>query len=83
MIALAPWQALLDALGWVVAQIYDFIPNYGVTIILLTVTIRLDPATARDQAGPVDAAHADRAAEDQADPDEVQGEQDSVSRKRS
>ena len=41
MIALAPWQALLDALGWVVAQIYDFIPNYGVTIILLTVTIRL------------------------------------------
>jgi len=41
MIALAPWQALLDALGWVVAQIYDFIPNYGVTIILLTVLIRL------------------------------------------
>jgi YidC/Oxa1 family membrane protein insertase len=41
MIALAPWQALLDALGWVVAQIYDFIPNYGITIILLTVTIRL------------------------------------------
>ena len=41
MIALAPWQGLLNALGWVVAQIYDFIPNYGVTIILLTVTIRL------------------------------------------
>jgi YidC/Oxa1 family membrane protein insertase len=41
MIALAPWQALLDTLGWVVAQIYDFIPNYGVTIILLTVTFRL------------------------------------------
>jgi YidC/Oxa1 family membrane protein insertase len=41
MIGLAPWQALLDALGWVVAQIYDFLPNYGVTIILLTVTIRL------------------------------------------
>ena len=41
MIALAPWQALLDALGWVVAQIYDFIPNYGVTIILLTIVIRL------------------------------------------
>ncbi len=75
MIALAPWQALLDALGWVVAQIYDFIPNYGVTIILLTVTIRPDPAPARDQAGPLDAAHADRAAEDQADPGEVQGEQ--------
>ncbi len=41
MMALAPWQALLDALGWVVAQIYEFIPNYGITIILLTVTIRL------------------------------------------
>ena len=41
MIALAPWQALLNALGWVVAQIYDFIPNYGVTIILLTIVIRL------------------------------------------
>jgi YidC/Oxa1 family membrane protein insertase len=41
MIALAPWQALLDALGWVVAEIYDFIPNYGVTIILLTIVIRL------------------------------------------
>jgi YidC/Oxa1 family membrane protein insertase len=41
MIALAPWQALLDGLGWVVAQIYDFIPNYGVTIVLLTIVIRL------------------------------------------
>ena len=41
MIALAPWQALLDALGWVVAQIYELIPNYGVTIILLTIVIRL------------------------------------------
>jgi YidC/Oxa1 family membrane protein insertase len=41
MIALAPWQALLNALGHVVAFIYDLVPNYGVTIILLTVTIRL------------------------------------------
>jgi len=41
MIGLAPWQALLNALGWVVAQIYDFIPNYGVTIILLTIVIRV------------------------------------------
>ncbi|HEX5375763.1 MAG TPA: YidC/Oxa1 family membrane protein insertase [Solirubrobacterales bacterium] len=41
MIALAPWQGLLDGLGWVIAQIYDLIPNYGVTIILLTVVIRL------------------------------------------
>jgi YidC/Oxa1 family membrane protein insertase len=41
MIALAPWQALLDALGWLVAQIYNLIPNYGVTIIVLTLLIRL------------------------------------------
>ena len=41
MIALAPWQALLDGLGWVVAEIYELIPNYGVTIILLTIVIRL------------------------------------------
>ena len=41
MIALAPWQTLLNSIGWVVAQIYDFIPNYGITIILLTVSIRL------------------------------------------
>jgi YidC/Oxa1 family membrane protein insertase len=39
--AFAPWQALLDGLGWVVAQIYGVIPNYGVTIIVLTVVIRL------------------------------------------
>jgi YidC/Oxa1 family membrane protein insertase len=41
MIAFAPWQALLDGLGWVVAQIYEVIPNYGVTIIVLTIVIRL------------------------------------------
>ncbi|HET7236026.1 MAG TPA: YidC/Oxa1 family membrane protein insertase [Actinomycetota bacterium] len=41
MIAFAPWQSLLNGLGWVVAQIYELIPNYGVTIIVLTVVIRL------------------------------------------
>jgi YidC/Oxa1 family membrane protein insertase len=41
VIAFAPWQALLDGLGWVLAQIYDLVPNYGVSIILLTVVIRL------------------------------------------
>jgi YidC/Oxa1 family membrane protein insertase len=41
VIALAPWQALLDALGWVVAKIYEVVPNFGITIILLTVVIRL------------------------------------------
>jgi YidC/Oxa1 family membrane protein insertase len=41
VIALAPWQGLLNGLGWVIAQIYALIPNYGVTIIVLTVVIRL------------------------------------------
>jgi len=41
VIGFAPWQTLLDGLGWLVAQIYDVIPNYGVTIILLTLLIRL------------------------------------------
>ena len=36
-----PWQVLLDGLGSVLAWIYDFVPNYGVTIILLTILIRL------------------------------------------
>jgi YidC/Oxa1 family membrane protein insertase len=39
--AFAPWQALLDGLGAVLAWIYDVIPNYGVTIIVLTVLIRV------------------------------------------
>ena len=41
MIAFAPWQYLLNGVGWVVAQIYNVVPNYGVTIILLTVLIRV------------------------------------------
>ena len=41
MTAFAPWQGLLDGLGWVVAQIYSVIPNFGVTIIVLTILIRL------------------------------------------
>jgi YidC/Oxa1 family membrane protein insertase len=41
VIAFAPWQALLDGLGWVLAEIYELLPNYGVSIILLTVLIRL------------------------------------------
>ena len=35
------WQGLLDGLGWVLARIYDVIPNYGVSIIVLTLLIRL------------------------------------------
>ncbi len=35
------WQGLLDGIGWVLARLYELIPNYGVTIILLTVAIRV------------------------------------------
>ncbi len=41
MTAFAPWQALLDGIGWLLAQIYELIPHYGLSIILLTVIIRL------------------------------------------
>ena len=41
MIALAWFQALLDGLGAVVAFFYQFVPNYGVAIILLTLVIRV------------------------------------------
>ena len=35
------FQILLNGMGWVLAKIYDVIPNYGVAIILLTLLIRL------------------------------------------
>jgi len=41
MLAFAPFQALLDAIGWVLASIFDLIPNYGISIIVLTLLIRL------------------------------------------
>ena len=31
---------MLDALGWVLAWLYDIIPNYGVAIIILTLVLR-------------------------------------------
>lgn len=34
------FQGLLDGLGWVLAWLYDVIPNYGVSIIVLTVVLR-------------------------------------------
>jgi YidC/Oxa1 family membrane protein insertase len=34
------FQYLLDGLGWVLARIYDVIPNYGLAIIVLTLLIR-------------------------------------------
>ena len=41
MIAIGVWQGLLDAIGWLLARIYDFIPNYGLSIIALTLLTRL------------------------------------------
>jgi YidC/Oxa1 family membrane protein insertase len=41
VIAIGVWQGLLDAIGWLLAHIYDFIPNYGLSIIALTVLTRL------------------------------------------
>jgi YidC/Oxa1 family membrane protein insertase len=41
LIAIAIWQSLLDALGWCMAQVYNVIPNYALTIIVVTVVIRV------------------------------------------
>jgi YidC/Oxa1 family membrane protein insertase len=40
LIGLVVWQQLLDGLGWVLARIYDLVPNYGLAIIILTIAIR-------------------------------------------
>jgi len=37
----ALWQGLLDGMGWVLARVYDVIPNYGISIIVLTILIRV------------------------------------------
>src|SRR5471032_1185692 len=34
------FQILLNAIGWALAEIYRFVPNYGVSIVLLTLLIR-------------------------------------------
>jgi YidC/Oxa1 family membrane protein insertase len=34
------FQGLLDAIGWVLAWLYDVIPNYGVAIVILTLILR-------------------------------------------
>jgi YidC/Oxa1 family membrane protein insertase len=41
MIGIGVFQTVLDAIGSVVAKIYDIIPNYGIAIILLTILVRL------------------------------------------
>jgi YidC/Oxa1 family membrane protein insertase len=41
MLALAVFQALLDGIGWILASIFDVVGNYGLSIILLTVVIKV------------------------------------------
>jgi YidC/Oxa1 family membrane protein insertase len=41
VLALGIFQSLLNGIGWVLAQIYDLIGNYGVSIIVLTILIKL------------------------------------------
>lgn len=41
MIANVLWQSLLNGLGWCMAQVYTVIPNYALTIIVVTIVIRL------------------------------------------
>jgi len=41
MVAIAVWQSLLNGLGWCMAQVYNVVPNYALTIIIVTVVIRL------------------------------------------
>ncbi len=41
MLALGVFQALLNAIGWVLAWIYDLVGNYGLSIIVLTIVIKV------------------------------------------
>lgn len=41
MVALGVFQALLNSIGWVLAKVYDVVGNYGLSIIVLTIVIRV------------------------------------------
>ena len=41
MVALGIFQALLNGIGWILSWIYDLVGSFGVSIILLTVLIRV------------------------------------------
>jgi YidC/Oxa1 family membrane protein insertase len=41
VVALGVFQALLNSIGWVLAKIYDVVGNYGLSIIVLTILIRV------------------------------------------
>jgi len=38
---IGPFQALLDAIGWLLARLYDFTGNFGFAIIILTIVFRI------------------------------------------
>ena len=41
LVGVAVVQAVLNAIGWCLSKVYEFIPNYGITIILFTIGIRI------------------------------------------
>jgi YidC/Oxa1 family membrane protein insertase len=41
MLALGVFQALLNAIGWILAAIFDVVGNYGLAIIVLTILIKV------------------------------------------
>jgi YidC/Oxa1 family membrane protein insertase len=41
MLALGVFQALLNGIGWILASIYDVVGNYGLSIIVLTIVIKV------------------------------------------
>ena len=38
---IGPFQALLDAIGWLLAWLYDVVGNFGIAIIILTIVFRI------------------------------------------
>ena len=38
---IAPFQSLLNGIGWVLAWLYDVVGNFGVAIIILTIVFRI------------------------------------------
>ena len=41
MLALGVFQALLNGIGWILASIFDVVGNYGLSIIVLTIVIKV------------------------------------------
>ncbi len=41
MLAFVPFQLLLNGIGWILAHLYDLVGSFGISIILLTLLIRI------------------------------------------